>query len=271
VDRFKFVLVTGIVSLGVLGARAATHHPEVNIPPFYLVSPAFQDLSVPIKIYKTIYEDFTPIYTTTTVQLSQDFRGKLAGTASFASSRSEDSHSFDISGKLKIKKNVVTFSAKGTDDGDSSISLTAAVTGFEYPLAELLADSASADKTIAKQTTNPAELVSRSTILFDIRVKGTTRPYKFAQEAQTTGASYIIIGLPDKKDSDYYQLSAPWGTALATGNTQVFGPLVIFTLKASKFAAVLTDLDATGGFVPESYSLKIGSGKYIGLVESDEP
>lgn len=270
-ERYRGFLLAGVFGIGSLGT-AATHHPEIEIPSNFVISPAFQDFSVPIRINKTIYEDFTPIYTSTTLKLTQDFRARLAGTATFSSSRAADSRTFTLSGKLKFKKNVLTFSAKGSDS-QSSISLTGTLTDFVYP------QHASTVRHLpggtAVQTTDPAELISQSTFLFGIQIKGTTKPYKFEQEAQTTGSDFIhyqlasagdTIGLPDKKDSDYYQLIAPWGTALATGNTQLFAPAVIFTLKAPKFAAVLTDTDATAGFEPETYSIKTGAGKYVGMV-----
>jgi hypothetical protein len=254
-------------------APAGTHHPEIDIPPHYLVSPAFQDLANPMKVYKTIYEDFTPIYTTTTLTFAQDFRGRLTGTAKFTSSRTADNRTFGLTGSLKIKKNVVTFTAKGSGENNTSMSLSAVLTEFHSPDAS--ETNRAGAYVVEKQTTNPAELVSTSNFLLNFQIKGTTKPYRFAQDAQTTGADFIhyqkaapsdIVGLPDKKDSDYYILSTPWGTALAFGNTQLIAPAVVFTLKAPKFTAVLTDLDATAGFEPETYYVKDGVGKFAGVV-----
>lgn len=259
------------------GAKAP-HIPGVITEPTIFIAAEIQDISsVPIVIGKTIFDEFTPIATTLTLDLQQDLRGKVVGQGVFETTDPGGGATVAIKGKVKSSKSGPGFKLKGTAQGPANangkskkikVSITAVMTAFE-----------SVDlKTLNVPNADPR---STATYYVAVQIKGLGQTYNYGQEIQNVAnyhfahqpaAAEDIIDLKDKPNSDYYLLITPWGAANAEGTFQLFGADGLFTLKASKFKFMAVDYGFDGvWFAPEYATLKTGSAKFEGPVESEGP
>lgn len=277
------ILMALLAITGLSQAKPA-HLPDIEIRDTYLISPYFLDLSNTIEFNKTVYEDFTPINTTVTVNLAQDFRGKLVGQAVFRTSKTSQVQTFGVRGKLKVKKATrnapeptVTFKLKGLSLTSATIALNASA---PIPPEIFMTHEAPEPETTGTTTYKSDDFVTTPTFIMDVKIRGTGRGYTYTQQVGVHGHHYIffraandeeILGLKQKSTFDYYMLYAPFGQTIAQGSTyevpvEGADPVIQFVLKASKFLAILTGENAGGIFESESLSAKLGHGKHSGPI-----
>lgn len=277
-NRCRLAILACALSVSAVATAGSQHDPTVEITTTTLVSPYFQDLTVPFTFTKVIHENYVPIQTTMTVTLAQDFRGKLVGQARFKTSKTSQQQVFDVRGKLKLKKATkkspeptITFSLNGMSATSATVSIKASA---PIPPAVVLVQGDVAD----------ADLATTTTFLTDVKIRGTGRPYTYTQQVSVYGDSWVrfqppteeeLLGVKEKSSFSYFILFAPFGEALAQGVTvksQSEGgdPVVTFTLKAKKFLLVLTGQEVGGTFEPESLFAKLAHGKLAAPLTSVE-
>ncbi len=224
------------------------HVPGVVTEPTAVISPVIQDLSSnPLVVGNIEFDNFTPIFTTLTLNLVQDYRGALVGTVALDTNHADGGATFDIKGKIKLTSEGPSFKMKGVapvtnkkgKTKKARLSVSATLIDF---------DAASLDPAIE-------DIKSTATYKVTIKVAGMGRNISFTSDAQLRGNylfSYALAPedqvkyLKQNASSDYYNVYTPWGVNRATGSFQIIGADGQFTIKAPKFTFIGIDYDYDG-------------------------
>ena len=266
-----FVTVLGIAA-GVHAAKTPNITTSGSITlPMWFQAPELQDVSTTnIVLHKTIFDDFTSIFTTTTLTLHQDFRGRIVGTINFrtlekaedGSTKTEQLTISSLTGKIKNgkagnKPKPNTFSASAS----TSISLVIYNASVKAEMIQPEFQPAASADELATAYYN-----------FAVKVSGLSRNYNFTLEHVPVRGHFRFkyrypteAEMPRKlqpEKFEYFKIIAPWGEGLAQGTFAVVGPNAVFTLKASKFLYSTVDFGFDGSTLqPDTYILKTGMGK----------
>lgn len=226
------------------------------------VGQQFQDLhSRDIVISHIIYRNYSPIFTTTTLKLFQDEKGKLVGSAKFETSLPPEGKpavpspvTFNVVGKanasgfsLKAKNKI----AGGADFHSRTVSfaLTANIESFE---------AVDLEKVVTQD-----DLVSTFTYVVSQNVGGLGYDYNFRERIQQLEEAYLIYQKlsaneslnykTPKPGSAWVKIWTPWGPAVvsATVAANIYEQPVL-TLKGKQFFYQATDeaYNPIGDFEP---------------------
>lgn len=272
----KLAFALSTLLLGAALQAATVGVPDyVTSPPVtagvFTITPHTPDVSNnPIAIGKIIYDGYDPIFTTLTLQLLQDEKGKLVGNANFVTSRQANGRpdvsfpvdipvvgkikgaSINLKGKLKItegaegdrKKRVVSLNISGDMIGFSPADLTREdIRTFD-------------------------DLQSDATYRFQVNIGGLGFNYNYVQDAVNKGRYLFVyqvlppdeaLGLKFPKGGDLYKVWLPWGVTLAKGYVAVDElQNTVLTLKGKKFkyTGIETGGNGAAPFFPDTMFLK---------------
>lgn len=262
--RFAY-LAAGLLLCGAaMNVYAADAEPVE--PGLLTISSQMQDINTqPIVISHIIYRGYSPIFTTTTLTLFQDEKGKLQGTAKFESSEPAKGkpevalpYTFNVAGKIKGSN--FTLKAKSKIAG-----------GADYHSRNLSFGLSASMVDFVQANPHAHDFKSTATYQVNTQVSGFGYDYNFTALAKNVGDYYFMfqplsaaeaLDYKQPKNGRLYKIWTAWGPTVVTGTTSSNAPgELTLTLKGKKFLYVGTDFDNWGDyFYPETYYLKTGYG-----------
>lgn len=268
--------------VGLCGSAFAAKTPNITTSgtielPMIFESPEIQDLtSTNIVLHKTIFDNFEPIYTTLTLNLYQNHKGKLVGTGNFSTYRDDNGATVIESLTVtSLKGNVRNGKVKkGVERGPTfNLEASTSISQVIYKMSvsgEMIKPAFEASFDLD----DPEEF---ATAYYNIAVKvtGLSRSYNYTLEnVPVTGNYYFRYSYPSPAEMprklkpekyEYFKVSAPWGEGLVKGTFSDTAGYAVFTLKGPKFQFTATEDGFDGStFEPEFYTLKTGTGKSSG-------
>ena len=274
-EHFKMRMTNWIKTAGlaglIIGSAAfscAQESAPDAMPPFTIIAPEFQNLQNSFTFGQTVYEtkNYIPVTTTVTLDLEQDYRGKLVGKATVSADNILSSFDLNCNGQLRLKNGQVSFNLKGKSARD------AATTAQLKMSAVLIAFQPANPDFISTKPLGLDDFKSTSTYAVHVDASGYDKGFHFDTQVSIFDVDFLSMRLAEpneyqkkeKRGQHYYILSAPWGSSLASG--MLAGNSLsdlLFSVKAKKFSFLGFgyDLDKELGSF-NSVSGKVGYGKY---------